>query len=136
MAYVGCPTVADDCTLLSNYEAELQMMLDTTWSYSCDNHYTLNATKSMIIAYGNKTQKETAQTLKAWKLEPDLLKFVEKITHVGMTNNCNHLDFTVDDRIQTACRTAYSLMGAGFHGVNGLSPVVTVKMYKVYVQRC
>jgi hypothetical protein len=33
-----------------------------------------------------------------------------------------------------ARRTAYSLLSAGFHGVNGLDPMTSLSLYKTYIQ--
>ena len=35
---------------------------------------------------------------------------------------------TVDERIQSARRCAYSLMGAGLHGQKGVNPMVSLTM--------
>ena len=47
----------------------------------------------------------------------------ETHVHVGIKRNidgCN--SSTVESRIKSARRTSYSLMGAGYHGINGTGP--------------
>ena len=47
-----------------------------------------------------------------------------KLTHLGVTRDNTSAHLTVEDRISTARRAMYALMGAGLHRVNGL-PVST-----------
>ena len=49
-----------------------------------------------------------------------------------MTNSASP-DPVIEDRISSARRTAYSLMGTGFHGNNGISPQYSVRIYMTYV---
>ena len=131
--YLGCPTVADDVSLLSLSECELQTMLDKVYNYANDHCYGLNATKSLILMYGNSSRLDSAKSLKQWTLGNEPLPVVKEATHVGVLRNTDKPDLMIDDRIQSARRTAYSLMGAGFHGINGVSPTVCMAMYKCYV---
>ena len=39
----------------------------------------------------------------------------------------------VNKNIWKARRALYSLLGAGLHGANGLDPVTSINIYKVYV---
>jgi hypothetical protein len=40
----------------------------------------------------------------------------------------------IEQNITKARRTAYSLLSAGFHGVNGLDPMTSLSLYKTYIQ--
>ena len=40
---------------------------------------------------------------------------------------------TVQERIKSAWRAAYSLMGAGMHGLNGVGPQIGARQYCVYI---
>ena len=53
----------------------------------------------------------------------------------GETTGTGHTK-TVDERIQSARRCAYSLMGAGLHGQNGVNPMVSLTMWNVFVLPC
>jgi len=37
------------------------------------------------------------------------------------------------DRVQTAIKTVYALMGAGLYGLNGINPTISVHMIKCFV---
>jgi len=58
-----------------------------------------------------------------------------KITHLGVDRYSDEISpkqFIVD-RISMARRTAYALMGTGCHGSNGISPQVSIQIYRTYV---
>ena len=40
---------------------------------------------------------------------------------------------TINNNITKACGAAYSVLGAGFHGVSGLNAVTTTHVWQVYV---
>ena len=47
--YTGCPTLADDLTLLNNQEHGVQDMLDITYRYANRERYIIHPEKSLII---------------------------------------------------------------------------------------
>ena len=47
--------------------------------------------------------------------------------------NTGGVESTIENNIGKARRAAYSLMGAGFHGVNGISPMIAISIYNTYV---
>ena len=55
--------------------------------------------------------------------------------HRDATSRSGHTK-TVDERIQSARRCAYFLMGAGLHGQNGVNPMVSLAMWNVFVLPC
>ena len=59
----------------------------------------------------------------------------DQATHLGIARVTNSAspDPVIEDRISLARRTAYSLMGTGFHGNNGISPQYSVRIYMTYV---
>ena len=42
-------------------------------------------------------------------------------------------DASIDDRLSLGRRSAYALMGSGFHGMNGISPAISIHIYRTYV---
>ena len=61
---------------------------------------------------------------------------VEECTDLGIQRDCSSKtghSRTIDERVQSARRCAYSLMGAGLHGQNGVSPRLSLSMWGVYV---
>ena len=57
--------------------------------------------------------------------------FFTRYSNPKIANKC-----LVEERITSARRTAYALMGAGFHGHNGLNPKVSRTIYNLYVLPC
>ena len=53
---------------------------------------------------------------------------VTRYSNLKIANKC-----LIEERIKTARHTVYALMGAAFHGHNGLNPKVTVLIYNLYV---
>jgi hypothetical protein len=57
-------------------------------------------------------------------------------THLGIRRDTSSkfgVKLVVPDRIQTARKTVYALMGAGLHGMNGINPMVSIHMIKCFV---
>ncbi len=67
-------------------------------------------------------------------LNENMLGTSESETHLGITrtNDCKN-KATISSRIQSARRAAYSLMGAGMHGLNGINPRSSKKLWDIYV---
>jgi hypothetical protein len=57
-------------------------------------------------------------------------------THLGIKRDTSSkfgVKLVVPDRIQTAHKTVYALMGAGLYGMNGINPMVSIHMIKCFV---
>ena len=52
----------------------------------------------------------------------------ESLTHLGIDRYVNDQspDASIDDRLTLGRRSAYALMGSGFHGMNGISPAISI----------
>ena len=62
---------------------------------------------------------------------------VEKSAHLGILRSKSKEKteaIHIEQNITKARRTAYSLLSAGFHGVNGLDPMTSLSLYKTYIQ--
>ena len=62
---------------------------------------------------------------------------MDSYTHIGVARHSNYstnLTLAVEEAILTARKTAYSLMGAGFHGVNGINPTIGLQLWEIYVK--
>ena len=59
----------------------------------------------------------------------------ESLTHLGIDRYANDPspDVSIDDRLSLGRRSAYALMGSGFHGMNGISPAISIHIYRTYV---
>ncbi|VDH95017.1 Hypothetical predicted protein [Mytilus galloprovincialis] len=128
--YCGTPTVADDICLASNCPYELQAMLDLQENYALQENYTLSETKSTVLVTGNQDTHE-------FLLNGSLIQQSETATHLGITRDSkSRFDSStvVQERISTARRATYAMMGAGLNGIlNGLNPCVSLHLIRIYI---
>jgi hypothetical protein len=128
--YVGSPTCADDILLISNNKEEMQAMINTCYQYAKTHQYSLHPQKSTVTAYMNIQDHQADYK---WKMGSEEMANATAFSHLGLEWKQNQDTPSVEDRIRTARNTVYSLMGAGVHGVNGLSPAVSNHIIKIYV---
>ena len=126
--FIGAPTYVDDLMLIANSPEELQEMLSLTYNFSACNRYIIHPSKSQIITFGNKDDISCS-------IGPDPVPVTDSMTHLGLLRKSDELvpSSLIENRISLANRTAYSLMGAGLHGTNGLPPALCLRVYHTYV---
>ncbi|XP_063411607.1 uncharacterized protein LOC134694525 [Mytilus trossulus] len=127
--YCGAPTVADDVTLIANDPYDLQTMINIQMDHANKFRYTISEQKSCVLKIGDKSEH-------SWYMNDQKLNTPINATHLGIKRDI-HSKFgvkeVVPDRIQTARKTVYALMGAGLYGLNGINPKVSVHMIKCFV---
>ena len=70
----------------------------------------------------------------AWKLGSKEMPVVDSTTHMGILRTSTNQDLSaVENNIQKAQRTAYSLMGTGLHGENGVDLETAMSLLNTYV---
>ena len=134
--HVATPTCADDELLLSKDKYELSALTEVQASYANQERYLLSEQKSKIIVF-NKKKGEKEDHLDMCTLNGKVIETVDTYTHIGVTRHSKsstNLDIAIEEAIQTARKTAYSLMGAGFHGINGINPTVGLQLWEIYVK--
>ena len=107
---------------------ELQTQIDIVSEYADRERYHIHPDKSKCIVYGVNNPSPAI-------LKDKVIPIVSHLTHLGIDRYsgvpCH--DQLIDSCLSLARRTAYSLMGTGFHGVNGISPSYTINIYRTYV---
>ena len=126
--YTGAPTCADDVVLMASNINDLQIQLNIASDYANQERYQIHPDKSRCVSFG---VNHPASII----LDGTAIVVGEKLTHLGINrySNTPSSNCVPQDRISTARRTAYLLMGSGFHGVNGISPHISIKIYRSYV---
>ncbi|CAG2218880.1 unnamed protein product [Mytilus edulis] len=127
--YCGAPTVADDVTLIANDPYELQTMINIQMDHANKFRYSISEQKSCVLKIGDKSEH-------SWYMNDQKLNTPINATHLGIKRDINSkfgVKEVVPDRIQTARKTVYALMGAGLYGLNGINPKVSVHMIKCFV---
>jgi hypothetical protein len=129
---VGIPTVADDNCLLSSSAAGTQTQLYMAQDDACRDRYLFSTTKSRVMLFDPKNS--ACGEKPAFTMNGSPLEYTDGETHLGLLRTPDGRPTeAVATRIQIGRRTAYSLMGAGLHGLNGVSPGIAVRLLKVYV---
>lgn len=131
--YLGLVAVADDLLFLSNDHGERQLQATVQEEYAYKEHYNVSETKTKIMNINGKVGDNVNREC-IFNGQP--LGMASEYKHIGVTRQSNLKAANkklVEERIQMARRTAYALMGAGFHGHNGLNPKVLTIMYNLYV---
>jgi hypothetical protein len=120
---------ADDLALLSDTSLGMQYLVNEAGADASRERYSFSMTKTKSIA-----SKEVGPNPIAALLYGNPLQFTKQEKHLGIIRTVDgKCKETVKDRIQTARRTAYSLMSAGLHGLNGISPGACLKVFDAYV---
>jgi transposase len=62
------------------------------------------------------------------------IEYSRRETHLGLVRTSDGKSSeAVTERIKVGRRTAYDLMGAGLHGMNGITPHISKTLISVYV---
>ena len=136
-AYIGniniaAPTCADDIALLSNDPDDIQKMINISKDFSNMEGYKLQETKSVILRI--KTSKKDCDSNFSWTLGNKIMPEIEKTSHMGITRtSANQESNAVNENIQKARRTLYSLMASGLHGENGMDPETALSLLQTYI---
>ena len=133
--YAGCPTVADDVTLLSNHDAQMQGMLDISHGYSLAHDYEIHPKKSyctdLIPAPRSISTKSSESTTLFLGDTP--LPAVDSFTHIGLEWRVGKRYPDIDTCISHARRASFALFGAGLYGMNGLDPGSSFKIVIIFI---
>jgi hypothetical protein len=104
-------------------------MLDVQAAHANKQRYLLSEQKSIILVFNDSKTN-------CWSTNDEELAISDSATHLGITRDSKSMTDTkhvVGERIITARRTVYALMGAGLHGLNGVNPSVSAHLIRIYV---
>ena len=114
--FLGSPACADDLLFLARTAIELQEMICVQEFYANDD------TKTRVFIANSVLSTEKLNENGTFTMNGKDVEVVDECVHLGIHRDSNtrsgHTK-TVDERIQSARRCAYSLMGAGLHGQMG-----------------
>jgi hypothetical protein len=126
--YLGTITVCDDKTVLHEVKEGLQIGLDTCTDHANRERYQNGIAKSQVLVRGGGNEDMEY----IWTINGEQLTVIDEYNHLGIkrTTKTNSIAKDVCKKMRA---TAYSLMGAGLHGVNGVDPPVSYKMWSTFV---
>ena len=129
--YVGAPTCADDIALLADTATDLQMMTELAWLESTKERFEYSTSKSKAMVFTKKREPVNPGLL----MNNQVVELSTKETHLGIVRtNDNRANEAVQERIKTARKTTYALLGTGIYGINCLHPKVSLRILETYVQ--
>ena len=118
MGHIKIPhvTVADDLAFVTHSQMEMQFMLDCGYTFAGRNGYGIHPTKSCVLTYpnGHKCMANYSYTM-----GEDQVQQTAQIKHLGINRETSQ-KINIDEKVNLGRKTAYSLIGAGFHRMNCL----------------
>ena len=129
--FVGTPICADDTMLISTNAFELQAMMNVSHSHSVKNYYELHEIKSKCVIMRSK-MKNKPQT-HTWTLGEKEAAQDQEFEHLGQLWKAEKPSPDTDERISKARRLSYALIGVGVHGTNGLDPVASHDITRIFI---
>ena len=130
---VGVPTCADDMTLLSSSPINLQAMINMAAQDAAWERYQFSTkkTRAFICRAGCRRDLHVKG---CWKIDRTPLEMTEKEAHLGLLRTSDgKTTETVKNNITKARRALYALTSSGMHGLNGLHPTVSMKLWNAYI---
>ena len=113
-------TCADDLCYMTDSKDELQPMLSTSEGYANREHYTIHPPYVIVPCHTRDIPSIT--------LYGEEVPVKDQTVHLGICRNTND-NPDIDEKINIGRKTAYSLMGAGFHGKSGIKQSIKADMW-------
>jgi hypothetical protein len=133
---IGAPTCADDTCILTTDHLGAQTALLLAQDHAAKDRYEFSTTKTKVLHFNPKRlqSKKGRETPTPLLFNDSPLEFTKQETHLGIEKSEDgKTTATVLSRIKKARRMSYSMMGAGMHGLNGVSATVAMAMVNTYI---
>ncbi|CAG2202476.1 unnamed protein product [Mytilus edulis] len=134
--FVGTPMCADDLLLISSKPDELQTMISYTSHFAETEEYNISKEKTKVMIWNSSLNCNLWNQMEKFHIGSETLETVENYKHIGIDRDSREVEATrtiIGNRLKTARQTSYALMGSGLHGLNGLNPEVSCKLWSTYV---
>ena len=126
----GAPTTADDTAYMTKMLHGTQVLVGMAETDSRHARYNFSSTKTKFMTVNQKKNRYIPEP----KLYGNDIATTTQERHLGIERTPdNRATATISSRIQSSTRAAYSLMGAGLHGLNGVGPKVSLQMISIYI---
>ncbi|MEW8547538.1 MAG: reverse transcriptase family protein [Candidatus Thiodiazotropha sp.] len=122
-------TVADDLAVLARKYSDMQVMLWDVEDNTNRERYCVNPNKSSCLCF-NPSRYDAQK--KELLMSGDKVMCSECAVHLGISRNVKD-KLNVEEKVSIGRKTAYSLMGAGFHSVNGLKTCLNGHIWNTFV---
>ena len=128
---ITSPTCADDLALLEQSLTNMQTLTSTVYHHTSKDRFTINPSKSEVITFNRRNKKLTPNETTIY-MGNEEIPIKDQVKHLGIERNKDNTPDT-ENRIQTARKTSYALMGSGMHGQNGISPVIATSLWDTFI---
>jgi hypothetical protein len=127
---LGAVMCADDLALLSDSRTGMQLLVNEAAADASRERLVFSSTKTIMVPM----REDKLDPTRHIQLYDSTITEEQQGKHLGILRTSDGKNLkTIESRIQTARRTSYALMGAGLHGLNGLSPMVSLRILNTYV---
>ena len=124
-------TVADDLALLSRKKLTMQVMIWDAGKNANRERYCIHPLKSSSLMYCSGRNTECTN----FTLADQTVTSENSTVHLGIKRDVSG-KVNVEEKVSLGRRYAYSLMGAGFHSVNGLKSSQNAHIWSTFVVPC
>ena len=122
-------TVADDLAVLARRYCDMQVMVWDIENNTQRERYCVNPSKSSCLCYNlPKCDRQGVELVTSG----DRIPCEDCTVHLGITRD-NKNKVNIGEKLSLGRKTAYSLMGAGFHSVNGLKTCLNGHIWSTFV---
>ena len=111
-------------------------MLNITTNFANHERYCTHSTKSTVLVYNSNIKPISWSSSDLWHINDTPLPVNVDVTHLGIkrsTVTSGRISENISNKLSLARRTLYALMGSGLHGLTGINPTVSIKIYNTYV---
>ena len=130
---VSAVMVADDLALLDTSHENMKLSIKLAQRHANKERYIFSETKTSVVHIPVATKRKAQTNLNptpSLSLNNKKIQTSQEEVHLGIQRSTKITNTTViQARITSARRTAYSLFGAGFHGINGVGTEVIHKQW-------
>ena len=122
-------TVADDLLVLARKYSDMQVILWDVEDNTNRERYCVNPSKSCCLCH-NPSRCEVKEN--GLMMSGDKILCSECTVHLGISRSVKD-KVNVEEKVVLGRKTAYSLMGAGFHSVNGVKTCLNGHIWNTFV---
>ena len=135
---MGCPTFADDLTLLELFPSFLQHLMSIVFNFSIKWRYEFNHTKSGVVVFGeSKIQHAKNMMSRKFNLGLDVVKERKEYKNLGFTKNyADSCSGDIEETIKKARRKGGMIHSMGFDRRKVTPPPPPPIYNKLWKQTC
>ena len=121
-------TVADDLAVLARRYFDMQVILWDVGDNTNRERYCVNPSKCSCLSYNASKNQHKPELTMAGKN----IKCEDCTVHLGISRQVKE-KVNIEEKINLGRKTAYSLMGAGFHSANGLKTCLNGYLWSTFI---